>query len=757
MKSPRGQVTTFYSFKGGVGRTMALANVAYLAANQGDRVLVMDWDLEAPGLWYYFRGLVEVEQINLYRDAPGVLNVLWDWQRRVSRIEDVRESRALRDDFESGEPFEKCVLPILNLEAPASGRIDYIAAGSETVLAEEPMLYGDALSSFPWSQFNDGMAGNSLIEMWRQWAKRNYDLILIDSRTGFADVAGLCTMAFPDDVVLCMVMNRQNIDGTARVAAEIRRTRQNDVNLHVAPMRVARVGGAEFDNATARARSMLTRVGGMTDAAVVRDFDQLSIPSADGVPFYESLAPFASASSTFDVLTLAYCRMASELTGVDIKPPAIKDAFRERVRRRQDPRTATLEYLGKLSQLEPARAFIELDGLIDSAIASNNDQASLSVEYVDALINAAFSIDKSTVDTEAQTAVQRLVEFARSLYHQDSSLWMATYLSVLTRTVNETGMDLLGSASDHLAIYDEIDELLIGDDRLATLVLRLFYKRRAAFLRYMTSSDDEVPLQAAGEGLQLADHIRPLVDEGSDQYLEVLSGQAELNLLIADVAMRSARLQDAANWYSAVCEIELPPEGTDRLYAEELRSHIAQAHMRLALLGDDVIAASDAAVHAMTSLNISSGSTVGSYRRLAELSRLFASREVSVNLSTAFVDHFDNMLPRALRTLRVGFAPIRSDFFLDLLESLALLANKLVVDSPAATLVLTTAAIDCLEAATTRRKKVIGLDSARLRRVIDQLRDLIAKGAGSEAVLANMADQFLATQEPLASVQRSEP
>jgi len=86
-----------------------------------------------------------------------------------------------------------------------------------------------------------------------------------------------------------------------------------------------------------------------------------------------------------------------------------------------------------------------------------------------------------------------------------------------------------------------------------------------------------------------------------------------------------------------------------------------------------------------------------------------------------------------------------------------LLANKLVVDSPAATLVLTTAAIDCLEAATTRRKKVIGLDSARLRRVIDQLRDLIAKGAGSEAVLANMADQFLATQEPLASVQRSEP
>jgi MinD-like ATPase involved in chromosome partitioning or flagellar assembly len=42
-----GRIITFYSFKGGVGRTMALANVAYLAAQNRKRVLVMDWDLEA--------------------------------------------------------------------------------------------------------------------------------------------------------------------------------------------------------------------------------------------------------------------------------------------------------------------------------------------------------------------------------------------------------------------------------------------------------------------------------------------------------------------------------------------------------------------------------------------------------------------------------------------------------------------------------------------------------------------------------------
>src|SRR5262249_42643158 len=43
-------IVTFYSFKGGVGRSMALANVAEILADLGYRVMVCDWDLEAPGL-----------------------------------------------------------------------------------------------------------------------------------------------------------------------------------------------------------------------------------------------------------------------------------------------------------------------------------------------------------------------------------------------------------------------------------------------------------------------------------------------------------------------------------------------------------------------------------------------------------------------------------------------------------------------------------------------------------------------------------
>jgi cellulose biosynthesis protein BcsQ len=55
---PTGEIITFYSYKGGTGRSMALANVACLLSKRpeakGRGVLMVDWDLEAPGLHRYF-------------------------------------------------------------------------------------------------------------------------------------------------------------------------------------------------------------------------------------------------------------------------------------------------------------------------------------------------------------------------------------------------------------------------------------------------------------------------------------------------------------------------------------------------------------------------------------------------------------------------------------------------------------------------------------------------------------------------------
>ena len=65
-------ICTFYSYKGGVGRTMALANVAEIFYKAGYRVLVVDWDLEAPGLERFFPsvGLPHV------LDMPGLMDML---------------------------------------------------------------------------------------------------------------------------------------------------------------------------------------------------------------------------------------------------------------------------------------------------------------------------------------------------------------------------------------------------------------------------------------------------------------------------------------------------------------------------------------------------------------------------------------------------------------------------------------------------------------------------------------------------------
>ena len=43
-------IVSFYSFKGGVGRTTAVAAIALLLAQAGKRTLVFDLDLEAPGV-----------------------------------------------------------------------------------------------------------------------------------------------------------------------------------------------------------------------------------------------------------------------------------------------------------------------------------------------------------------------------------------------------------------------------------------------------------------------------------------------------------------------------------------------------------------------------------------------------------------------------------------------------------------------------------------------------------------------------------
>ncbi len=59
-------ITTFHSF-GGVGRTMVLVNVAVTLANSGRQVLVVDFDLQAPGLDTF-------DMLRSSQGRPGVID-----------------------------------------------------------------------------------------------------------------------------------------------------------------------------------------------------------------------------------------------------------------------------------------------------------------------------------------------------------------------------------------------------------------------------------------------------------------------------------------------------------------------------------------------------------------------------------------------------------------------------------------------------------------------------------------------------------
>ena len=76
-----GKVITFYSYKGGTGRSMALANVAWILASNGKRVLVVDWDLESPGLHHYFYPFLVDQDLT---SSDGVIDMVIDLQLKPS-------------------------------------------------------------------------------------------------------------------------------------------------------------------------------------------------------------------------------------------------------------------------------------------------------------------------------------------------------------------------------------------------------------------------------------------------------------------------------------------------------------------------------------------------------------------------------------------------------------------------------------------------------------------------------------------------
>src|ERR1700694_3929055 len=72
-------VITFYAFKGGTGRTLALSNIArHLAQSRGYRVGIIDLDLESPGIPHQALGEISTGKTDLRQtidDSSGFIEL----------------------------------------------------------------------------------------------------------------------------------------------------------------------------------------------------------------------------------------------------------------------------------------------------------------------------------------------------------------------------------------------------------------------------------------------------------------------------------------------------------------------------------------------------------------------------------------------------------------------------------------------------------------------------------------------------------
>jgi len=184
-----GRVITFYSYKGGVGRSLLLANTAAALARWGHRVLCVDWDLEAPGLDHYFRPWMTVEK-------PGIVDLVAEFSEKGTKPNWINNvSRIHIDSFDA--------------------KFDFISAG---IFGSD---YLQRAQSIDWENIyaKDGF-GEFLEEIRSAW-KSHYDFILIDSRTGISDLAGISTVHLPDQLVFVFTANYQSLNGVTNTAARI--------------------------------------------------------------------------------------------------------------------------------------------------------------------------------------------------------------------------------------------------------------------------------------------------------------------------------------------------------------------------------------------------------------------------------------------------------------------------------------------------------------------------------------------------------
>ncbi len=197
------KIATFYSYRGGLGRSLAVAHVGRRLASKEpeERFLLIDMDLEAPGLNEYFdvppgsaglEGLVEG-----YFARPAGDRRAW-LAKAVQEGSYVMQAAGLKNLF---------VLP-----SGSPGATSERGGVSERLQQEvaRARLGPDSRPSLP----EDGFLADL-----RQVLHQLYYRVLIDAPAGFSPTSYASTVLLPDELVLCLRPNPKTFDRVRSVLA----------------------------------------------------------------------------------------------------------------------------------------------------------------------------------------------------------------------------------------------------------------------------------------------------------------------------------------------------------------------------------------------------------------------------------------------------------------------------------------------------------------------------------------------------------
>jgi cellulose biosynthesis protein BcsQ len=252
------RTVTFYSFKGGVGRTTALTHVAWILAMRGRKVVAVDLDLEAPGLSTAF---------NLQPQPKyGIVDYFYE---RSYLPEGIKPNISITEIF--GE------VRIPN----AKGRLFVVPAGCLSL---------DYISKV------DDLHANTVIDgdqsLWTVFKREIYeqlkpDVILIDSRTGINQWGALSLIQAADEAIIFLFPNEQNKQGIELLLRSLNTLKNLSINFVFSPVPDV----SKLDKVNEIYKYFLDEIKIATDEEFeIDDNDPLELPEPLVIPYLQPIA-----------------------------------------------------------------------------------------------------------------------------------------------------------------------------------------------------------------------------------------------------------------------------------------------------------------------------------------------------------------------------------------------------------------------------------------------------------------------------------